>query len=709
MSSCGSPTPTATLYQTSTTAIPTVVVNTVTDTVSNLTTTAASTSYYTTTVRIPTSTLFATPTCNVDTTEASVSSRTTRQALTSSTSTQTMTSALATVSDAQGRASVVFVTYTQTLAPPSPVFVTTIASAPSQSASSASEAASSDSSTHVGPIIGGVVAGVSALLLLALLAWCKFGKRKKQDQTALDELFRRSGGAGLSTTETSREVSRNNSNFSKKGYRSSGDAEEEMIESQVGGGLVPTLARAPSSSLYSPDSAGRGAHGTPYSRMSMPSAWPLEVNTQAGVGVSHRPESMLDRSNSDNNGGQQGLAGSAIVTAHSDPSTPHAGAGEGPRSPVSRSQSYNSHQGVVSMPSSPVSPPQHLSSSTQGLGFGAGSPRPLVNSHTISGSHHREASRALQHGLNRPRSIGHIDALASAGLAPLNNWARPNSAYFPTTEQPTPSSPPLRPLSPTQIPSGLAPYRTTSPPPRAMSPPHWRANQKRTSSGGHRTISWSQGKSAQQQHPVSSQSSHQQEPQAFGVQPVRRMTASPPPTNSGVSQNWPPSRYGYLDMHRQQRHGPVPEEVSDIPHSATSPELPLDAAAMKRTSSGNPIEDYHRTMAAQAVKAQRRYSQNTVSGLPSADGNQVSSLADASADVDAPGFWKSPAAAATSANGDAAVKKPQLVHPVAIPPTRPTQAGEDEDESAIDLRDAERQLWGRNHLFVTNAEECATP
>ncbi|CAO1630564.1 unnamed protein product [Parajaminaea phylloscopi] len=752
--SCGTPVATLTLWATQTTVIPTVVVATLeVDTPvsliprqGNAVATTTYTSYYTTTVRIPTSTLFSIPSC----TSVAGTSLTTPQPSQASTATNTLTSAFATVSDAQGRASVVYVTYTQTLAPPSPVYVTTIASAAATggngASSQGSSAGGSKSHTSFGPVIGGVIGGVAAILLAMLLLWCVLGRRRtRKDQTTLDELFSRSGGAGLAA-QRGGDVSRNNSNFSKGMYRSSDDVDGDMVETQPADGLLPHMTRAPSTIIdHANDTAGRGAHGGPHTRLNMAPAWPLTINTAGGSLA--QPYDMLNRSASDGSQAGRSQDPSPHLTplvsgGHSDPATPVGREGgsssldfqPSPQGPPS----YAAHGPMRSTPSSPVSPVHQLDSSPAGR-------QPMRSTVTRSGSR-GDSTYSMHSGLNRPRSIGHLDAMVDSTNGTLPNaWPRPQSAFF--SDQSVHVSPPLRPLSPAAAAAAAAaaarsglPARTTSPPPlRANSPQMWKSgtpSAKRSGGGGHRTLSWSNGSFSQLAAAAAASQPSPTEPKAFGVQPVRRMTASPPPQTHFSSKNWPPSRYSHLDIHQEDSAlgdaaaVELPSAGSAAATAATS-SAPGSMAARNSSSGKVTLDQYHRSMAEQAGAGQRRYSQTITPQTSTVTSPTTPSAAPT--DIDDTNFWRSadpsPAAGAAKKLASSAEpspgtsEAPSLARPVPSWAPQEVKArtggaqkkviGHDDDEeeqqSMVKLRDAERKLWGRNHLFVTNAEAVSTP
>lgn len=708
MSGCGEPYATATLYSTRTTVLPTVVVATVSPAATNddgsseeqiLTT---FTSSYTTTALIPTSTLYATPTCASTTASASATgggagSRSTSAVvptgMTSSTKTQTLTSALATVSDAGGRQSVVYVTYTQTLASPQPVYVTTVIPAAAETSAAGSSSSTSNKSTHKGAVIGGVVGGVIALAALFLLVlFCLRKRRHQRGQVSLDELFRRSAGGmrgdrGDDDEEDGRTiagVSRNNSGASTKaamaGMEGAGpgvvDIEDEMVEGQIGNGIVPTLGR----------SASKGATLSP--------TFPLSISTTAANGSA--ATGLLARSGSESSKAPTPYNVTPPSGGNSDPSTPY----EDPQSPPladagimafvgGRPASYAGHFG---------SPPSSPKAATPG-----GTTVALPPAVWSGSSSHQQPQHYPT--LSRPRSVGNMDL----HFIPSS---RPTSPTYYANGPQQPRSPPLRPTSPPFVaPGGQhrpklgGPQRSTSPPPngamwrspplKASSPPSTgNGNPHRTPSGGfargpdgsarlgkgNRTLSWGSGSMAQLQAltsstPSSNQQQQQQQEPSFGVQPRgprhstqyqprRQQTASPPPPGTH-SADWPPSRYGHLDV------------AFGAARPAGGSSNGSSAASTPPATSPNPA------------------STPTESAAGLTGSETVRS-------VDSSRYWKSPVDSTSPPPlPQQQQQQPALAQPVAKHGSA-TPVEDDEDTSAALA--AEKALWGRK-LFVTNAED----
>lgn len=684
MSACGSPYATATLFSTRTTVIPTVVVATSSDSSGGVDLNTF-TSSYTTTVQIPTSTLYATPTCAPTTSAAAASTPTAVRGgsvastsaviptgVTSSTKTQTLTSALATVSNAGGSQSVVYVTYTQTMASPEPVYVTTVIPA-AQTSSAGSAGSTSSTSTHKGAVIGGIVGGVVALAaLFFVILVCLQRRRRSRGQVSLDELFRRSAGGmrgraddddeEVAASPTIAGVSRNNSGLSTAKAAGSADLdpEDEMTEGQIGTGIVPTLGRT----------------------AAMPPAWPLSISTTAANGGTMN--SVLARSGSDSS-----KAVAAPYTPGSgngsDPSTPYEDATAGPAEGAmafvgGRPASYAGQ--VKSTPSSP----------TTATAGGAALP--------WTGSSPRQQSQQRRPSLTRPRSVGNIDA----HVVPSS---RPTSPGY------HPHSPPLRPTSPPfvaahQRPSlgAAGPQRSMSPPPmRANSPPMWRSplptaspagQPQRSPSGGgnfamhpeqnprlnkgHRTLSWGSGSMAQLQAMTAANGAAASPPpqqQQQQQRPRRQQTASPPPPGAH-SGDWPPSRYGHLDV---ALGAPSSTPSSNSSSAATTPSL----NGPQRQPSGSLAPPLHLA---------------PTSPLSSTVTDPTLTGSETFRSVDSSRYWKSPTTTADAATPPA-LPAPTLSRPVAKRGGSYRTEKDDDDESAALA--AEKALWGRT-LFVTNGE-----
>ncbi|PWN21743.1 hypothetical protein BCV69DRAFT_281672 [Microstroma glucosiphilum] len=662
MASCGSSVATATLFRTTTTSVPTVVVSTVltpvtltlavggapadgssdddddsytTTSVSTSTALSTITSSYATVLTIPTATLYSTGECPVASTSAPTatsalasSKRVTATSLSASTvqSTSTVTSALATVSDESGSTSIVFITYTQTMSSMTPVVVTVV-EGPAASETSVTQTTTSQGHNNTSAIVGGAVGSVAGLLLLALLVWFGLRRRRRyKDQQGLDDLFQRSNGHMGTRAEGGtmrRGLTRDDSQYSKgveAGQTSSGDqsVEEDMAE----------LAQQPHSSLAIPTLAHHSqpstepASGMPpssppsYGGQTFPPAWPLNIDTQAAIqsydanGQPYSPPANSSQGNHAHNPyvpaypvhpvlDRSGSSNSRLSYYHDAPDrkgTPPIALAEsakmaaGSRPPLStgRQSTSSIH---LSPPSSPPLTP-HIGGAQNSVGtppFFA-SPRYFPNPAST-----------------RPRSIAdELDrSLARQGTAPAGG----ESPHFSPPSRP--SSPPTH-LSPRFRQSSFGPPSAGNPAkalpsgsqlsPRAASPLMWKtpAPQGSTDSPGAlpppRPRNASSGNLMQMRksfHASGRQSSQDQMPtagalaatSAFGVQTAatpRRATASPPPFS--YDGNWPPSRYGHLDMAGHRTHGGEAAAIT-APDGQLSPNLrPVSPSVSPRPS-----------------------------------------------------------------------------------------------------------------------------
>ncbi|CAO1627395.1 unnamed protein product [Sympodiomycopsis kandeliae] len=244
-SSCQDRVATATLYETRTTVLPTQIVSDST----------TLTSSFTTTLAVPTQTLYNTPSCVViapttPTSAPGVSRPITSPSSSRQTTTQTLTSALATVNDISGSPSVVYVTYTATRSSVEPVYVTVAASAASTNdilhpSSSATQSPSSKHSSSTGVIVGSVVGAVTAILLTVILALYHLKrKRNKTSSQSLNDLFQRSNGYHTSAAQRpSRGNSHHSSIKASAPVTPDGEKQDGQEEATMTLGL-PTLASA---------------------------------------------------------------------------------------------------------------------------------------------------------------------------------------------------------------------------------------------------------------------------------------------------------------------------------------------------------------------------------------------------------------------------------------------------------------------------------
>lgn len=335
MASCGSSVATATLYRTTTTAVPTVVASTIrtpvtltigvagaapagddssvddddgytTTSVSTSTAISTITSSYNTVLTIPTATLYSTGACPAVSTSATTpatastaiatSSRRTATSTSASTtqSTSTVTSALATVSDGAGSTSIVYITYTETMSSLTPVVVTVIEEGPAASETAVTQSTTTTQDhTSTGAIVGGAVGGVAGLLLLALLVWFGLRRRRRyKDQQGLDDLFQRSNGhmgrSGEGGAVGRGGLTRDNSSYSKgaeagqisSGGQSVDDEVAEMGQQPHSSLTLPALAhQAPQSTDAN---SAMPSHAPPsYGGQTFPPAWPLNIDTRA--------------------------------------------------------------------------------------------------------------------------------------------------------------------------------------------------------------------------------------------------------------------------------------------------------------------------------------------------------------------------------------------------------------------------------------------
>lgn len=776
-SSCGTPYPTATLYQTSTTVLPTIVVavlppGSVASTEDSssdssavarrdiearqATATAAATggttvtytSSYTTTVRIPTSTLYATPACSaVSTSEGRSVTVSCSASVRSNTRTQTLTSALATVAAEGGSQSVVYVTYTQTQASPEPVYVTTIAPGPAEASNSS--AATVPSQDHTGAVVGGIVGCVGAVAFIGVFIWLALRRRRRRNQISLDDLFQRpSGGVGMGRggrDGRGADISRNSSGVSKGGMRSSEDEEEEMVQGQIGAGMVPTLARA-----HTITDAGLGVHdGHPAAhkpRASMPAVWQNQpaVGDNSASQVLAGASEKLSSANGDALHPQpQGELKEAQDGSSPAITTPSSVGASGPNTPPAdatierRPASLFNHSASQSVMAYNTAAPGGIPT-TQSWYDPQMMPRatspPALPHH---GSFHGSRYHGSPAHLNRPRSIGDLDGLVAAGGYVSNAipCSRPTSPIL--NHHQGHYSPPLRPLSP------LTPHHSES-----MRRPKHRASFGSSQQG----MSWTKSNpngatSTPSRGKGSSPSASQQTEQdrnAFGVQTIRRQTASPPPLPN-VSQGWPPSRYSHLDIYNSGNGGqlstPVIAPVGSA--SSTSPQvLPRPNASVmqdgrSRSSSGNVrLDEYHRSMAAQAgsralkvagpdAQAASRHSTPDLNALtadittPSNGSNGSNAAAPVARpsirSVDSSMYWKTPATQQVSATGS---DSPSLARPIAsrgaaagvVPSSSSAAVADNHNDDDDDDDEAERRCCNTGrHLFVTNGETVSTP
>lgn len=661
---CGALVPTATLYQTRTTVLPTRIVATIPGVGDDSPTTTTITSSFTSTLQLPTDTLFSTPLCAASPTSTSAASNSSSSQQRASSTTQTLTSALATVSDARGAPSVVYVTYTQTRSSIPPV---TVIVAPTASATSAAPQATADSqskhSSKTGVIAGAAVGALAAIILLAVaIIFALKRRRSSKSNETLDDLFQRSTGGQLMVQSAPTRGNSHHSTITKSYLKNSDDDEEA-------GTPTATLPHLDHSAL---------AHPPP-----MSPTWPLHVNTTYDNG--------------------QPFTATPIDGSRPSPYTPpdasvnvNPSASQSPAPRLDRSASAKSEIHRLSNPNLLAAMDIRPMSS---MAAHDGSHNSSGNSSAIATpSDSSEPSPNGNQIAARPSSVaGQIRSTPSSPTypshAPLFSPHSPRQDHATAwygAPHPRVASPPPRMASPPAMrPRSIAndptyPSRTMSPPPLQSQShsqfhsnsqaPHRKIHRNRTlSAGSLSTILSQQGSDgAGLNRPSSPLAAN-----SFGIQPVphsythsslpqRRSTASPPPLGS-YSGDWPPSRYGHLDIGRrlsvareeQTSDGkePLPTTTTDSAPAAASTST---ATPMMPTTAAATLDDYHRSLAAkhhqQAADVAHRPRES---------------------------FWRS------NLHGSS--------HSVYEP-------AEDEQESKAAAAAAERKLWGNHNLFVLNAD-----
>lgn len=669
MSTCPTPIATATLYETRTTVLPTRIVTV--DDVASVTRTL--TSSYTSTIQLPTDTLFSTPPCptNPQTLSSSSSSQGAPAGRSSATSaasstTQTLTSALATVSDARGQASVVYVTYTQTRSSIPPVVVTVEAAAPSATSTdtqgSTSSPSGSSGHTNGGVIAGAVIGAVAALLILASLVAFTLRRRRRRGRSneALDDLFQRSGGGAAYLPGPSR----GNSHHSTIRKNSSGGGGDDNNNNGYSYGNndididvaahVPTLPEMSMSMAMSQPTHPRAS----LSAAALAPPYPLHVNTApldssevtasaSSPAASPPPPApappRLDRSASANSAlhrlSNPTLLAAMDVRSLSPGHTPPKDSDYSPPHTITPGEDNTTTTTTTPPPLLGARPPSSLAGAN---------PRSTPSSPTIYPSSHVASwYGGMPAGAQGTQGTQH--PAAAAHPHPSYFHARPRYSHGPRS--PPPALPhnrhslagfPSPPSSPTYAPA--QPQRAVSPPPSVATaaPPRRAIQRNRTLSAG--SLSQIVAQNREPERPLS--------PTSFGVQPLspasppparvphRRSTASPPPSSSSRG-DWPPSRYGHLDI------------------------------------------------ATRRLSVAREDDGGGVAAAPAPAATATAATSATAAPPPQPSFWRSSVHGTDEAANVAASSR------------------EDRDASAAAEAEAaaERRLWGNHNLFVANADD----